>query len=487
MSFITSPSTKRWMQILTIIEREQVFKVGILSERLAISQRTLVKDLRLIKEHFGECIELVSGNSGFHFEERNRVLFKEKKEQLLNQEVLFEIIGNIFYGEVVDLNELAYRYNYAETTLRRFIARVQPALKEYGLSLSFTPVTLVGDEASIRKFFFDFYYVGESTPYTIRPPEGLHHVILKGLSDKLGKYEVGTGLTISAFYSLLYITIVRAQKEHYVSIPEWAKELVYQENDFKLLEILKEVIFKEYGVSLPKEELAWLHYMIICTRTINQYDREKTFLARFNFWTEVKPIVKAYFAGAEFKGWDQSLLEDYLTSFLVSRKLNEVICPSLNKRQAEEVASIKTYHRESYYKNKAFLEKYKEELAFATEFMEDIAISFTTVSDLLRDYYQPKKNILFLIEGDSMVVQMIRLQAIRLFSNKYQVIFLSLHELTEERLKADQKVLIVTNYRPYILDYGLTDDYILLSSIPTKKDWERVICRLYPQTKECPL
>lgn len=130
MSFITSPSTKRWMQILTIIEREQVFKVGILSERLAISQRTLVKDLRLIKEHFGECIELVSGNSGFHFEERNRVLFKEKKEQLLNQEVLFEIIGNIFYGEVVDLNELAYRYNYAETTLRRFIARVQPALKD---------------------------------------------------------------------------------------------------------------------------------------------------------------------------------------------------------------------------------------------------------------------------------------------------------------------------------------------------------------------
>ncbi len=41
MSFITSPSTKRWMQILTIIEREQVFKVGILSERLAISQRTI--------------------------------------------------------------------------------------------------------------------------------------------------------------------------------------------------------------------------------------------------------------------------------------------------------------------------------------------------------------------------------------------------------------------------------------------------------------
>jgi len=171
----------------------------------------------------------------------------------------------------------------------------------------------------------------------------------------------------------------------------------------------------------------------------------------------------------------------------VSRKLNEVICPSLNKRQAEEVTSIKTYHQESYYKNKAFLEKYKEELAFATEFMEDIAISFTTVSDLLLDYYQPKKNILFLIEGDSMVVQMIRLQAIRLFANKYQVIFLSLHELTEERLKADQKVLIVTNYRPYVLDYGLTDDYILLSSIPTKKDWERVIYRLHPQTKKCPL
>ena len=45
---------------------------------------------------------------------------KERKEQLLENEVLFEIIGNIFYGELRNVGDLAYDYNYAESTLRRF-------------------------------------------------------------------------------------------------------------------------------------------------------------------------------------------------------------------------------------------------------------------------------------------------------------------------------------------------------------------------------
>ncbi|MUN75742.1 HTH domain-containing protein, partial [Enterococcus casseliflavus] len=83
ISFITNAETRRWMRILSIIEREHHFKIVALSERLMISQRTLVKDIQAIKNYFGETIELLSLYNGFRFDERNRIKYQEKKEALL--------------------------------------------------------------------------------------------------------------------------------------------------------------------------------------------------------------------------------------------------------------------------------------------------------------------------------------------------------------------------------------------------------------------
>ncbi|MGH1812413.1 helix-turn-helix domain-containing protein [Enterococcus entomosocium] len=99
IAFITNAEIRRTMRILTILEREQQFTIVELSERLTISQRTMIKDIQSIKNYFGDSISLVSQHKGFYFEERNRLTYYEKKEQLLEQEVLFEIIESIFYGE----------------------------------------------------------------------------------------------------------------------------------------------------------------------------------------------------------------------------------------------------------------------------------------------------------------------------------------------------------------------------------------------------
>lgn len=82
ISFITSAEIRRWMRILTIIEREHDFTIVALSERLTISQRTMVKDIQAIKSHFGETIELRSLHSGFHFDERDRVRYQEKRSAI---------------------------------------------------------------------------------------------------------------------------------------------------------------------------------------------------------------------------------------------------------------------------------------------------------------------------------------------------------------------------------------------------------------------
>ena len=93
ISFITNAEIRRWMRILSIIEREHHFTIVVLSERLMISRRTLVKDIQAIKSYFGETIELLSLYNGFRFDERNRIEYQEKKEALLENEVLFELVG----------------------------------------------------------------------------------------------------------------------------------------------------------------------------------------------------------------------------------------------------------------------------------------------------------------------------------------------------------------------------------------------------------
>lgn len=481
MAFITNSEIKRWMQILTVIERDKHFTIVELGEQLGVSQRTVIKDIQSIKKYFGKSISLFSNYSGYHFEELIRIDYLEKKEQLLEKEILFEIVGKIFYGEITTLAELAHQYNYAESTLRRFLVKIQPVLHSYGLTLSFKPISFQGKEANIRQFFFDFYYSGEQTPFTISPPEGLHQTILRELSGKLGKYELGTGITISAFYYYLYITMIRVQQKHYVSLPSWLKRKDYLENDFQLLYSLQYVINNEYGIWLPKEEFSWIHFCIITKRTVERMNPESFFTQRFNRWSAViEPVVMDYFADPFFDQWDTVILKQFMTSFLVSRMINEAIAPVLNKELAEVITTLKENSPQLYLNHLRFFQQHASRLDFSTEYFEDIVVSFTLYMGLVFQNYQPEKHVLFLLEGNYLVTQVIRQQARQQLGERHRLLFMPLQGLTQDRIDSEQVDLIVTNYRPYVWEYQLQTDYILLNSIPDTNDWDRVKHELNP-------
>ncbi|WP_438713304.1 helix-turn-helix domain-containing protein [Enterococcus sp. DIV0806c] len=481
MAFITNSEIKRWMQILTVIEREKHFTIVELGERLGVSQRTMIKDIQSIKKYFGKSISLFSNYSGYHFEELIRIDYLEKKDQLLEKEILFEIVGNIFYGEIMTLSELAHQYNYAESTLRRFLVKTQPVLDSYGLTLCFKPISFQGDEANIRKFFFDFYYYGDQTPFTIYPPEELHQTILRELSGKLGKYELGTGITISAFYYYLYITMIRVQQNQYVSLPSWLKKRDYQENDFQLLYSLQAVIKKEYNIWLPIEEFSWLHLRIITKRTVERMDPENLFTQRFNRWpAAIELVVMDYFADPFFDKWDTVVLKQYMTSFFVSRMINEAIAPVLNKELAEVITTLKENSPQLYFNHVYFFQQHASLLDFSPEYFEDIVVSFTLYMGLVFQHYQPEKRVLFLLEGNYLVVQAIRQQARQQLEERHQLLFMPLQGLTQDRIDSEQVDLIVTNYRPYVWEYQLQTDYILLNNIPDTNDWDLVKNRLNP-------
>ncbi|TPR55093.1 helix-turn-helix domain-containing protein [Enterococcus sp. OL5] len=478
LKFISNTVTARWFQILNVIEREQTFTIVNLSERLEVSQRTLITDIGYLKTHFEKSARFTYNSNRYTFEETDRLFYQEQKQELLVDEVLFEIIGNIFYGEVDTLTALADYYSYSESTLRRFLVLAQKALIDYDLEVSFTPVTIIGKEENIRKFFFDFYYEGAQTPHTLHPPKDLHELLIEELSEHLGEYELGTGCTVTAFYYLLYITMERNRQGLTVTLPEQLKTIDVQERDFQLLFSLQGAIEQRYGVCLSKEEFCWIHYQIISRRTLNRKDLEETFFERFNQWPELEKITTTFLRATGVDQREQDQLAPFLHTFFLTRKYNDQISPVLNKVMAEEKVSVITNYSSELKRAIHFLDEHQGLLGLSEAYFEDVAVSLTLYSYILFHYYAPKRTILFLLEGDYLITQYIRAQAQQLLGYRHSIRYLKIKELNEAQLKHEEVDLLVTNYSPYVSDYSLTKDYVLMKQVPDRQDWARVLDKL---------
>lgn len=478
LKFISNTVIARWFRILNVIEREQTFTIVKLSEQLEVSQRTLITDIGNLKLHFEESARFISHSNRYMFEETDRLLYQEQKQALLADEVLFEIIGNIFYGEVETLTALADYYNYSESTLRRFLVLAQKALIDYDLEVSFTQVTIIGKEENIRKFFFDFYYEGAQTPHTLHPPKDLHELLVEELSEHLGDYELGTGCTVSAFYYLLYITMERSRQGLKITLPTQLKIIDYQERDFRLLYSLQEAIEQRYDVRVSKEEFCWLHYQVISRRTLDRKDQELLFYERFNQWPELHTIATTFLYEMGVSQCEQDQLAPFLHTFFLTRKYNDQISPVLNKLMVEEKISVIKNYSVELKKAMQFLDKHKKNLSLSESYFEDVAVSLTLYSHILFHYYAPKRTILFLLEGDHLMMQSARAQAQQLLGYRHHIRYLKIEELTEAQLKNEDIDLLVTNYSPYVSDYSLTKDYVLMKQVPDRQDWARVLDKL---------
>lgn len=474
LDFMMNSMNTRWIRILNHIEKEPSFTLVALSEILTVSQRTLVKDVYGIKQYFGSTINLQSKQNGFQFEEVHHFNYMEKKATLLESEILFDMIGQIFKGKLKSVQDLAHEYNYGETTFRRFLLRAEKAIDEYGLSFSLNPVDLIGEEECIRKFFYDFYSGGDYTPYTIRPTNTLQTVIRNQLLGRGNNYEIGTGASASGFYFLVYLMMNRFQEGKKVTVCPLIVEQVEKEQDFDVLYSLKDAIADEFEVSIPKEEFIWLYLVLVTQRSMNRLEQERLFYMRFNQWPSTTAIAEKVFSDSQFEEWDQSLLKEFMASFLVSKSLAHAIHPVWNKQQAEEKEMALKRYPKTYYKNYKFLYQHQQLLGLGNLYFEDVVVAFTLFTNLLLESYRPKKSILFLLEGDAMVVQSIRHQAKTRFGSQHRLLFLQLQELTSDRIANEEIDLIVTNYRPYLWDFPFEKDYFLVNTIPNEADWSRV-------------
>lgn len=474
LQLINDRSTARRFQLLALIEREQFVTTQYAATQLGVSQRTILSDIQMLKDHFGESAEFNASNTGYQFIELDITEYNQKKLTLLDNEPLYEIISNIFYGELDTLEDTANYLNYSPGSLRRILQSAQSVLRQYGLILQMNPIQIIGEEIAIRKFFFDFYYEGSQTPHTLHPPKGFQELFLQQLSEESNSIELDTAVGIASFYYRIYIAFERYRQGFRVTLSESLETIICKENDFERLFSFISTLGNSYDYTLSKTEVAVIHYDILTQRAVRSIDSEILFYERFGIFSEIETIANHYVNSLTDSSWDQSKLLIFYKSFFLSIKIKEAISPILNKTMSDKIKSIRSHQTNAFYQNLAFVEDYAEQLQLSTKYQEDVATSLTIFADLLSHVYAAKKRIYFILEGDSLTRQSIIYKATQFFGKQHHLKFITIWDLSKERLLEASIDLIVTNYSPYITDYVATTPYVLINTVPKAKDWQTI-------------
>jgi hypothetical protein len=479
LAFISNKTNARLLMILQFIERNRKFTLVELAENNNVSERTCANDLKYLKEYFRECAVFHSGSKGYTFTETHLTKYKEHKALLFEYECLFEIIKNIFYGKYEDIDDLAYKYNYSVTAFRRLLTKSSNILESYDIFWTSNPLNIGGSEECVRKFFKDFFYEGIETPFTVTPSKELYKIFVGEGKRLLGDYEVGTGTTPQSFYYTLYVTLIRSSQGKGISVAQEVFDRVYQENDFIILSSLAQKIEKVYQFNISKVELAWIYLVTICKRTIDRADQERKFYERFNLWPEVEEVSKRFLVERSISPSDQQKILPFINTFFLSRKINELMNPVLNKELLSDLEGGSIENKQIYKENEIFLRKEQQILCFNEKYFQEICTSFTLYSELILTNYSSAKKLIFLLEGNHFICQAIRIKAQRKFGYKHHLKFIPIQTLGKEALRKESVDLIVTNYDRYVTDIIENQNYVLIKTLPDEQDWQHIESSLY--------
>ena len=162
--FVTNAATLRWLRILDIFEENPVCSTKTLAEVSNSTSRTIVSDINDLKLHFGDSVSIESSHRGYVFGICHPGQYLTAMRSLIADEMLFHIVESIFQNELRSSLEWAETYHISESTVLRYLKKIHPVLRAYGLKMQYSPVTFIGKESHIRKFFHDFIMNRRSLP-----------------------------------------------------------------------------------------------------------------------------------------------------------------------------------------------------------------------------------------------------------------------------------------------------------------------------------
>lgn len=476
--FVIDKQLIRMVQILDKFQQGSSCSATELSEFTGASHRTILNDIKEIKDYFHDSIVLDSSNVGYTFHIKNKQKYLEEKRYLSKKEPLFRIIESIFFNEIYSLNEWSEKLHSTTASLARYIDRVKPILSKYQLYISTKEVDLIGEELNIRQFFHDFFYESDITPHSVIPSIEAQEIAVSLKKDHFFQEYAKT--SFFDFNYIVFITLERFKKGKIIN--EFSKNKLFMKKELikhmKTVNLfhVREMIKHFYDVELTDEERTYIYLLLISRRSIESVHAEKIFIERFNNWPETIYLAEKFTNLFKLSKEKQTSSKVLFQSFFTNLFLKHTISPILT----QNLSTI------SYHANETFpilytmcLEFIELEVApilkLTIEQIHDISADLTLYTDAINNkYWFLKKNILILLEGNQFIVESIQTRISKYFTNHHRLFFPGITELDNLYFNTQQFDVVITNYIEFIEQFDIQSPYILFEPIPTTSNWKEL-------------
>lgn len=479
LKFVTNKVTARWLLILNILERERNCSSQEISKKTHLSSRTIIKEIKDIREYFGNTIEISTNNIGYLFHENQYEKYKELKRALVKEDPLFVVVQSILTGNLRSAEEWAFHFHLSESTMKRYLLSIIPILEIYQLQISLSPVDFVGKEGDIRKFFKDFYYEVDVIPHTVIPFQTLKEMIPDmQASDQLSGF---LNISPSDFRYFIYIMIQRCKNNQMMDTLTF--KITYTEKEVAFLTTLKEHIKIKFHYVVSDNELLVTYIYAISQRKLINLEAEKEYCVRFTEGLKEKKWAQLFLSGYDETLYhSQPELSYFVEAFFISVRFLDKLGTTLNRNLPDVLDFARKLYPKDYEWILHFLNKKQKEFSFSHLFLEDIAASLVLTIEAARDIYlRNSRNIAFLLEGSHFITQSVHAKAYRYLRGYHQLFFLTIEELDQSYLKEHEIDLFVTNQEEYLSEVLEKIDFVIFKEIPDQSDWNLLLKTINPQ------
>lgn len=313
---VFTTKTKRWLTLLEVLEEEEHVIAQTLIAQTGFGRRTIMEDMRAVKAYFGKTIQLVGNEKGYYFSFFDPKGYYEKKQALLEEEKLFLFVDQLAAGKRLDNQQWTAFLGVSSSGFQRMKRQLQTLLKQqYGLQLVTKTNLLHGQEASIRQFFYDFYFTLPLYPTVLQ--ENIRHLHQEKTMVQEGPWQLDPKI-INQWLKLFNVRV-----EQGYCLPDQGKHKDVQAT-------LVQALDQQMNVALPAPEKAALFLLSLDERQFLNPFMQKTFIQAFSPTKEPYLLVRET-EGLTYRLFDMLL---FLMETFFQLPLLEAEVPETHKKDA---------------------------------------------------------------------------------------------------------------------------------------------------------
>ena len=255
--------------------------ISLLAKKLKVSKSSLesyIEDLHEVLETYQGKIVLVEEGSNLQLNMANTFSLVQMETDFYLNSTKYQILSYLFQHREFSTVFLSQELSISESTLFRKIKELNTALKEFNISI--WQGKLVGEEAQIRYFYFQFYwYLTESKKETLNSSEQMYlKMIEKALDLELSfksKKKVSLWLNITK-------KRVAISNQDYHQLAEKCRPYEKDELYLKVRELTLRMI-GNYAIEIEEEEAMLQFVFLISMGILSESDFDEYSLVRSRF------------------------------------------------------------------------------------------------------------------------------------------------------------------------------------------------------------